>query len=1422
MATLAPISGTRAIKFTGITELYVPASPTADICFVHGFTGHPELTWRSKKRRAPDIPSHHSIRRRIGDSFPLGLRTSGVESNQVATTKPTSAEHVFWPRDLVPDILPEARVLTFGYDTHIRPPFSGPPSKNRLKDHAGDFLAALEGCRHSDPTRPLIFIAHSLGGLLVKDTLRISKDYEKYRPERALVYNCTTSLVFFGTPHAGSDPLGTVPRVLTYLCRLLSFKVNDDIVRLLMPEAERLDLLKDDFQRMVQEKEWHIHTFQEELPLNILSCKVVDDSSSCIDDRRHEIKVHIRADHVEMCRFSGFDDPEFEKVKTSLRHIREHLLARRQADPQSSSCDQTRTVSPPTKVLPMTIAQRVLFLEKLSFDSIDARYLTLKTAQRKTCEWLPKCDQYRAWQNPIRRQEHHGFFWIKGKPGTGKSVMMKYLLQCAKRSKQNDIIISFFFNARGSVLERTTEGLYRSLLYQLLKGTLDLDIDLECLVPLQHHADDNPWPLEGLKEAFGTIVEQLGIRRLVCFIDALDECPEDQIRDMVSFFEDIGDKAVEADSDVRVCFSSRHYPHISIRTGLQIILENESDHSHDIHIYIESKLRMNQLRYREEIAEEIFQKSSNIFLWAVLVVDILNKEYDEGRNINVRKRLGQIPKGLHQLFHDILTRDTNDLDGLVLCLQWILFANRPLRPEELYFAMELKLSLDSSSYWDRNQIPLEQINRSNLHMSKGLIEVTKKQSHIQFIHESVRDYLLRENGLQAIIQHQTGRDINLTCFSHDILKDSCLLQLRKLLHPHLQIPDSLPMAFSGDSAELRRQVEAEFPFLEYAVHNVLSHADSAQGAGLDQEGFLSTFPRELWIKLDNLLQKHQVRRHTDEAQLLYLLAEHNLAKLIEIHPDCHGGCLLQSEGGRYLYPLAAAMALGHHEAIRSLAVKAVKEKSAHDRDGGEERTRRVMEELADLSWIRSDRDSTLFKRENIFSVLCRLKSFILLELFRDRITARDIEDPKGSLDTVPLPVLGFLLQNGANINAIDAAGYTALFRAVQADDIEKAGLLLKEGADPDVYNRSKVGYGRSNRPLSVSQSATATMLLLRHGAGKYHWNSDQLNIQKAPNGDTYDPISVLVEPSNTQDSSFYRTESAGHWLHQAARAVEHPRAIELARLIVKFNEALITFANSDRGTPLHTAARAGNLEAIRFFCTLGRAELNAVNYRSETALFIAVEMNHPSIVQVLLANGALPNISDFSGRQPLHRAVEISRAEVVNMLLEDPRVDITASCDEGRSVITYALSNPDDSILRKLLEREDLDPDEPDNGGTTPLMYACWYNRSKQVSLLLDLGRCNVNSRDKAGETPFSYVVKKSPITKEGMKTIRILLGSNKVDLCVKMDGLPPVDYLTKLRDYGHSLEINKEEINEVISMVSAHTADWIARRSQVGAEDVS
>jgi len=74
---------------------------------------------------------------------------------------------VFWPGDLLPDECPDARIMVYGYDSHITKHMTGATSSNTVFSHAKDFMFALGRARALG--RLLVLVAHSLGGIIVKE-----------------------------------------------------------------------------------------------------------------------------------------------------------------------------------------------------------------------------------------------------------------------------------------------------------------------------------------------------------------------------------------------------------------------------------------------------------------------------------------------------------------------------------------------------------------------------------------------------------------------------------------------------------------------------------------------------------------------------------------------------------------------------------------------------------------------------------------------------------------------------------------------------------------------------------------------------------------------------------------------------------------------------------------------------------------------------------------------------------------------------------------------------------------------------------------------------------------------------------------------------------------------------------------------------
>ncbi|CAH0049118.1 unnamed protein product [Clonostachys solani] len=506
--------------------------------------------------------------------------------------------------------------------------------------------------------------------------------------------------------------------------------------------------------------------------------------------------------------------------------------------------------------------------DSLKFDHMDDRRQHIKRAHLKTCKWLLGTNKYSDWIDPGKIRQHGGFLWLKGKPGSGKSTMMKFILESSLKKKQDRAILSFFFHARGHALEKSTAGLYRSILYQILKHDPKLKFILNPRRHLGHFSHESrlEWTNELLKELIEEAIERL-TSSVVCFIDALDECKDDEVRDMVAFFERLGELAIANGVGLLVFFSSRHYPHITLRDGigLQINLDEQEDHDADIAEYINYELRIGDSKLAQDIKNEVREKASGVFMWTVLVVSILNRE--RGRMHALRQRLREIPQTLNDLFFDILSRDSGDEEETLLCFQLILFAQKPLTPLELHFAI---LSQAKDSNLKPRDLSAEDSRIFIIECSKGLSEtIGSPRCTVQFIHESVKDFLLQGDRLYNLWPKLGS---NLIGNSHLRLRDVCLEYLSSNTGEDIISQGTKNCEEAGSTS----------PFLEYAAENALFHADKAASFGIQQPDFASIFPNQQWIRFHK--EKSQ-QSYPDDTRGLYIVFEKDTPSLLPSYPS---------------------------------------------------------------------------------------------------------------------------------------------------------------------------------------------------------------------------------------------------------------------------------------------------------------------------------------------------------------------------------------------------------------------------------------------------------------------------------------------------------------------------------------------------------
>ncbi|KAK7911847.1 hypothetical protein PG985_014328 [Apiospora marii] len=814
------------------------------------------------------------------------------------------------------------------------------------------------------------------------------------------------------------------------------------------------------------------------------------------------------------------------------------------------------------KALKTIRKHRQAVLKCLRFSQMDVRFMSIKKAHGKTCQWFLNDPDYIQWLNRdgTHKHEHKSLLWIKGKPGAGKSTLMKLLLHETRQARPGDTIVSFFFNARGNDMEKSTVGLYQSLLVQLLEKDPSLHNILD------NYPKQKNWSIELLKVLFEDVVKR-SHKTLICFIDALDECHEQEIRDMILFLSEL----MDARDNFYTCFASRHYPNISVKNGCSAVLENKAEHDKDIAKYLKSALQIGGGELAEQILSEIKHKASGVFMWVVLVVSILNRECDKGHKHALRRRLRQIPGDLDTLFHEILTRDTENERGLLLCIQWVLFAAHPLSPRQLYYGILAGLEPENLADPDTvtDYITDDDISKFLLDMSKGLAESTRSESPtVQFIHESVRDFLLDGKGLEAI---WPGIRTNLTGKSHEALKLAC--------HAFMTC---MPVSKMLLEPRFLYSIDGRLPFLGYANQWILYHANKAAKNKYAQTEFLNTFPLADWMTIRNLFNRTYPPRYSSSVTLSYVLASRNLDALISSYKtDC--SCF-HVRGEKYGIPLFAAIASGSLDACRAIMEREIT-------------TRVPSQNAMDLYLSNSPTETCLaFFQDHNFQLAEHRDIIFCLAKAGDSQLLRI-----------------FCATQSFDINALDRSGKTPLLYAVERGHFEVVKVLAEQGANLDLMSSPT-----TDTPLLIAiveRHRSMARLLIEKGANINAKDSfGRTPLYLSASGGLFEEAGLLFNKGAEVDAK----DDVGRTPCSLASYEGH---IHMVKLLID-KGADVSARDRSGWTPCFFASYMGHIEVVRLLLDHG-ADVNAVDEAGQSALNLAKSFGHNRVADLLVERGAV-------------------------------------------------------------------------------------------------------------------------------------------------------------------------------------------------------
>uniref|UniRef100_A0A3Q2NMQ4 Protein SERAC1 n=1 Tax=Fundulus heteroclitus TaxID=8078 RepID=A0A3Q2NMQ4_FUNHE len=259
----------------------------ADVLFVHGILGAAFKTWRQKDRNT-------------------------LEEEREAESQDDYTE--CWPKSWLAADCPNLRVLSVEYDSHLSDWMAKCPAENQRKSMAYRSRELLNKLKLAGVgERPVVWVAHSMGGLLVKKMLLDAAD----DPDLQGLLKNTKGIMFYSVPHHG-----TFMAEYSVNVRYLLFPSIE--VRELCKDSPALRCLNEGFLNIAKENEIKVLSFAETRPTNIgPMIKILVVPTQSADLGLGEL-IEVDVDHLNICKPEKKDSFLYRR---SLQFIQDALAS---------------------------------------------------------------------------------------------------------------------------------------------------------------------------------------------------------------------------------------------------------------------------------------------------------------------------------------------------------------------------------------------------------------------------------------------------------------------------------------------------------------------------------------------------------------------------------------------------------------------------------------------------------------------------------------------------------------------------------------------------------------------------------------------------------------------------------------------------------------------------------------------------------------------------------------------------------------------------------------------------------------------------------------------------------------------------------------------------------------------------------------
>ncbi|KAI1772813.1 hypothetical protein F4818DRAFT_423988 [Hypoxylon cercidicola] len=656
----------------GLTVVYAPENGyKADIVFIHGLGGTSRWTW--SKNKDPEL---------------------------------------FWPLKFLP-LEPDvclARISTFGYNANFRR--AGSVSTTVL-DFAKELLFDLKYAKDEGKedlgmgSVPLIFVAHSMGGLIVKEAYIQGQN----DPEYESIIKAISAIIFLSTPHRGTHLAETLNRILQSTMISNSKLYISELAK----NSITLQRLNEQFRHIAPRLD--IVSFYETQPTSILlnARVMVLEKDSSVLGYPGETSKALDADHHGVCKYTSPNDPNYITVRNVIISLLRKIAS---SSTSKETTPLNRSESHDLKSL----------LAITEHPAIDYSFFRDQWAPG-TCEWILQNEDFIQWfQAP---ESMSTLLFLNGKAASGKSVLSSFLIN---NLVEKGACCQYFYIRFGDQKKRTLGAILRAIVYQMAQMIPKF---LAKLLELPDETIDYETadPRTIWDRIFRSILfKMVDTGPLYWIIDGLDEAHDP--REIFKLLPDISSSSVP----LRILLVGRRTP--EIESALQKVPNTLSSkmigvegHTEDLDSYVRQEITMpGDSDFKESVVKRVVEGSQNNFLWVRLAVDKLNLCY---RLADVELALQELPDGMEALYDRMASSIAQNPSP----------TNRELASSILQFITSSFSGLTIaglSQALNEDMSELLDLKRSVVDLCGGFATVDNG-GNVTLIHHTAREYLLRGN-----------------------------------------------------------------------------------------------------------------------------------------------------------------------------------------------------------------------------------------------------------------------------------------------------------------------------------------------------------------------------------------------------------------------------------------------------------------------------------------------------------------------------------------------------------------------------------------------------------------------------------------------------------------------------------------------------